>query len=424
MSFTHLHLHDNYSFLEGLGKPKEFIKKAKELGMTALAQTNSGNLYGSFDFYKNCKESGLKPIIGLEASISKKGMGNKDKDNEYYNIVLLAKNHNGYKNLIQLVTNSYLHGFYYRPRIDFDLLKKYSSDLIALSGCTLGEIPQHIITGKKEEFILERIEFYGEIFGKDDFYLEIQEHSDRGGQGMVNDYIVKLAKKHSLKIVATNDCHYVNEDDSEAQDMLFCIGDGRALEDPDRPTLVNGNYALRSEEEMKELFIYAPEAIETTQEIVDKIDLEIPYGKILIPECTLSEDDKIILERYKKYLESRNYTGIKNINEEEWHLRYLCFAGLNKRYDFGLKEEQLFEFIIKKEQDPIDKKLDEFTTEEFKNLSQGHFTDHKNEIITKFTKKQKEIINRLEYELLIVDLMEFNGYFVIVADYRNWAKDN
>lgn len=424
MAFTHLHLHDNFSFLEWLGKPKQFIKQAKELWMTALAQTNSWNLYGSFEFYKYCKEFEIKPIIWLEAYISKKWMWNKDKDNEFYNIVLLAKNLEWYKNLIELTTNAYLHGFYYKPRIDFDLLKKFWNNLIALSGCTLWEIPQHIVTGKKEEFIVERIKFYQELFWEDNFYLELQEHPDRWGQWNVNDYLVKLARKHWFKIVATNDCHYVTMDDAEAQDLLFCIWDWRALEDPDRPTLIEWNYSLRSEDEMKELFVYAPEAIETTQEIVDKINLEIPYGKPLIPQCELNEEEKIIFERFNEFLKNHEHKSMKDIENDEWYLRYMCFLWLNNRFEFWLSEEELFECVIKLTTPPVEKKLSEMSPEELKAISNAHFSEEKNKIFEKFTDNQKEIVLRVEYELTVVDLMWFNWYLVIVADFINWAKNN
>ncbi|MDD2487149.1 MAG: DNA polymerase III subunit alpha [Candidatus Gracilibacteria bacterium] len=419
-SFVHLHVHTNYSILNGLGKPKEFVKKAKELGFEGLAITDSGNLYGYFEFYKACKDNGINPILGIEASISKKGIGNKDKDNEYYEVILLAKNIDGFKNLIELTTISYLDGFYYKPRIDFELLEKYSKDIICLSGSFLGEIAQHIITGKNEDFIVDRIDYYKGVFGKDDFYLEIQEHPDRQSQGKVNDYIVNLAKKHGFKVVATNDVHYLTESDAEAQDLLFSIGDGRPFDDPDRPTLIEGNYSLRSTQEMEELFSYFPQAISTTSEINEKVNIIIPYGGTLIPVSELNQEQKEIFEKYKIFV--KDDKSIKDLGEEEWGLRYLCMRGLNHRYEYGFDEDTIFELIKKKDIEKPDKKLSDMSAIELHELSRQYFTDRKNDFVKALREDQQSIIDRLEYELVVVDLMGFNGYFIIVADFINWAK--
>lgn len=321
MSFVHLHTHTHYSFLSGLGKPAAFVKHAQALEMPGLAITDTGNLYGAFEFYKKAKEAGINPIIGVEVIISKKGKTNRDKDNELFEIVLLAKNVEGYKNLIDMVTESWLEGMYNgRPRIDFELLEKYKGHLIGLSGSIMGEIPQHITTGKSEEYIRARIAYYEGIFGKDDFYLELQEHPDRGNQPKINDYLVKLSRTYGHKVVATNHVYYINQSDAEARDLFYCIGDGRSLEDPDRPTLIEGNYALRSPAEMAELFAHVPEAIHNTLEINDKIRIDIPYGKTLIPTFELGEIEK---SRYKNYIENIP-SGVKNLEEEEWNLRRIC----------------------------------------------------------------------------------------------------
>jgi len=211
MSFVHLHLHTHYSFLDGLGKPKLFAAKAKELEMPGVAITDAGNMHGAFEMWKAAKEQGINPILGVEATISKKGRRSRDRDNETYKIILLAKNIEGYRNLVEMTTAAWLEGFYYVPRIDFEILEKYKDNLIALSGCTQGEIAQHIITGKSKEFIVERIKYYQSVFGEDDFYLEIQEHPDRTHQDRVNEYLVNLNREFGWKLVATNDCHYASE---------------------------------------------------------------------------------------------------------------------------------------------------------------------------------------------------------------------
>ena len=301
MSFVHLHTHTHYSFLTGLGKPAALVKRAQELSMPGLAITDAGNLYGAFEFYKKAKDAGINPIVGLEATISKKGRANRDKDNELYEIVLLAKNIDGYHKLIELVTESWMSGMYNgKPRIDFELLKRYRGDIIGLSGSIMGEIPQHITTGRDEAFIVERIAYYEDLFGKDDFYLELQEHPDRGNQPKINEYLVNLSKKYGYKLVATNNTYYVSESDAEAQDLFFCVGDGRSLEDPDRPSLIDGNYSLRSGEEMEELFSYAPQAVKNTLEINEKIHIDIPYGQTLIPTFELNPEGEARYEVYTK----------------------------------------------------------------------------------------------------------------------------
>ena len=289
--------------------------------MSALALTDAGNLYGAFEFYKYCKEAEIKAIVGLEATIARKGRGNKDKDNDLYQIVLLARNFEGYLDLIQMVTESYLTGFYFKPRIDFELLEKYGKNLIGLSGNHTGEISQHITTGKSEDFIRERIGYYEGIFGKDAFFLEIQEHPDRGAQGKINDFCTSLAKKYGYQVVATNDVFYPSAGDAETQDIFFCIGDGRPLEDPDRPTLIEGNYSLRPMDEMSELFAHCPEAITNTMKIAEMIDLKIPYGQTLIPTFEL---DPVDHTKYKEYM-AKLPEGLKKLDQEEWNLRRVCF---------------------------------------------------------------------------------------------------
>jgi DNA polymerase-3 subunit alpha len=219
-----------------------------------------------------------------------------------YEIVLLAKNYNGYKNLIELVTLSQIEGYFGgRPRIDFEILELYSADLIALSGSRYGEIPQHIITGKDDGFIRSRIEYYQGIFGKQNFFLEIQEHPDQAIQAKINETILHLSKEWGYEYVGTNNAYYIHIEDAEVQDMMASVSSGRALDDPDRPTLMNGDYSIRSSREMEELFLYAPKAYENTQKIAEMIDLQIDYGTYKIPRFPLSSLQK---EKYEKYVSS------------------------------------------------------------------------------------------------------------------------
>lgn len=420
MTFVHLHNHTHYSFLQGLGTPKKLVARAKELGMRAVAITDAGNLYGAFEFYKYAKEAGIQPIIGVECTIASKGKSNRDKDNSNYQIVLLAKNINGYRNLIQMVSESYLNGFYFKPRIDFDLLKQYGGDLLALSGNHFGEIAQHVTTGKSTEFVLERIQFYQELFGKENFYLEIIEHPDRGAQTKINDTLVKISREFHIPLVATNDAYYLTPEDNEAQDLLSCIGDGRSIEDPDRATLIEGNYSLRSPEEMAEIFAHVPEAVKNTVKIAESIDLHIEYGKTLIPAFELDADVQLEYEDYLKHLPE----GTQTLHAEEWNLRRICYRGLNHRYQFDISEEVITEFVHKQMVPAPEKKLSDMSLDELIERSLAYQTPAKKALIATWDTRKQERINRLEYELTVVDLMGFNGYFNIVSDFINWAKDH
>ncbi len=421
MSFVHLSVHTYYSFLTGLGKPSVFTKRAKELEMPGLAITDAGNLYGAFEFYKACKEQGINPIIGVDATISAKGRANRDADNVLYAITLLARSHTGYRNLIQLVTHSYLGGMYYgRPRIDWELLQQYSGDLIALSGDTYGEIGQHISAGRSETHILERIRYYQGIFGADNYYLELQEHPERANQTKVNGALVGIARRYGYPLVATNGVYYARSEDAEAQDLISCIGDGRALDDPDRPSRIEGDYSLRPADEMAELFARTPDALANTLAINEKIHIDIPYGKTLIPIFTLDTVDQ---DRYGTYIASLSEDdGLQRLGEEEWNLRTMCIEGLNYRFDFGFSEADVREFTHKKSIPPSEKQLSKMSVEELVARSQAFYTDAKKVRMEGFSPRYREIVDRLEYELTVVDLMGFNGYFNIVADFIRYAK--
>lgn len=389
--------------------------------MDALAITDSGNLYGAFEFYLACEKNDIKPIIWVEAYIAEKWIQYRGRNDHTYSIILLAKNYNGYKNLIQMVTESYLHGFYDKPRIDFEILKQYSCDVIALSWDIYGEIPQHITTGQEEEFLIKRISWYQNVFGKDDFYLEIQEHADRPNQLNINQQIVELAKKTGTKIVGTLDVHYSSTDLKEAQDLLLCLGSGKRIDDPDRRTFIDGNYSLRPDREMEELFSYAPEAYKATQEIADKIDIRIPYGDLLLPVYGLNEDENAAFDRYKKYIAGTK-DDLCELDHEEWLLRYLCYDGLNARYNFGLDEETVFEYVKKLNYDPWEVKLQELSPEQLQEISTHYSSSSKKVHYHDLPQEQKAIIDRLDYELVVIDLMGYNAYFTIVADFINWWK--
>ncbi|MDP1620377.1 MAG: DNA polymerase III subunit alpha, partial [bacterium] len=316
--FTHLHVHTHYSLLDGLAKVDKILDHAKELGMDSLAITDHGVLYGAIEFYIKAKERGIKPIIGCEFYVTSNDLHSKNptaEDKKRYHLILLAKNEKGYKNLMRLITIAHLEGFYYKPRIDRQTLRKYSEGLIGLSACTQGEVPDQIIAGnmeRAEELALE----YQDIFGKGDFYLEIQHHPKFPNQAIANKGLIELSKKLGIKLVATNDIHYIKKEDAEIQDILLCIQTNRKVDEKDRMNLMDFELYLKSPEEMAAHFAHVPEAIANTQEIVDKCDLEIKLGETQLPHFDVPE----------------GYTA-------QTYLEKMCEDGLQKRFDGDINSE-------------------------------------------------------------------------------------
>jgi DNA polymerase-3 subunit alpha len=293
MKFTHLHVHTHFSLLDGLAKIDDILDRAKELGMDSLAITDHGVLYGAIEFYIKAKARGIKPIIGCEMYITPTDLHSKNPDSadrKRNHLILLAKNEAGYKNLMRLITIAHLEGFYYKPRIDKTVLRSHSEGLIGLSACAEGEVPSAAISGnleKAERLALE----YQEIFGAGNFYLEIQHHPKFAPQQIANDALIGLSKKLNIPLVATNDIHYVNEDDASVQDILLCIQTNRKVGDQNRMNLMDFKLYLKSPEEMAEHFSATPEAISNTQEVVDKCNLEIKLGETQLPHFDVPEGE-------------------------------------------------------------------------------------------------------------------------------------
>ena len=281
--FTHLHVHTEYSLLDGASRIEELVLRAKELGMNSLAITDHGVMYGAVDFYKAAKKHGIKPIIGCEVYVAPRGHKEKDgrADKEYAHFVLLAENETGYYNLIKLVSLGFTEGFYYKPRIDYELLEKYSEGLIGLSACIGGDIPQLIINGMYDEAKALALRLKN-ILGPDNFFIEIQDHGIRE-ERLANPQLIKLARELGLGIVCTNDSHYTRREDAEAHDVLLCIQTGKTLEDPNRMRFQGDGFYLKSEEEMKELFPNVPEALENTAKIAERCNFEYIFGELKLP---------------------------------------------------------------------------------------------------------------------------------------------
>ena len=286
VDFVHLHNHTEFSLLDGLAKIKLLAKRAKELGMKAIAITDHGNMYGTIYFYNACIEEGIKPIIGCEVYMAKRTRHDKESgiDSDYNHLILLAKNRIGYKNLMRIVSIANLEGYYYKPRCDVDLLREFSEGLICLSGCVNGFVADPLLHGQ-EETAIKRAKELSEIFGPDHFYIEIQKHLNNKDQDIVNERLIKLAQKLGLPLVATNDNHYIYKQDAEAQEALLCIQTQTTLSDENRKlTMIDSpDYYVKDSEEMMGLFIQTPEAITNTGKIADMCDLEIQLGKWIMP---------------------------------------------------------------------------------------------------------------------------------------------
>ncbi len=284
MKFTHLHVHSHYSLLDGLPKIDALINRVKELSMDAVALTDHGALYGAVEFYKKATHAGIKPIIGIEAYIAPQGHKNKrpNIDDERRHLTLLAKNDVGYRNLIKLATLGHLEGFYYKPRIDHDLLAEFYEGIIALSGCLNGEIPKKLLAGKKKD-AEELTYMYKDMFGEDGFWLELQNHPNIKEQKKVNELLIELSKKTGVPVIATHDVHYLKKEDAEAQDILMAIQTGNRLMGEDRLTLKEDDFSLMSPEEMARDFSDTPEAIENTERIRELCNVKLELGKIQLP---------------------------------------------------------------------------------------------------------------------------------------------
>lgn len=376
MKFTHLHLHSHYSLLDGLAKIDDIIDKVKELGMDSVAITDHGTMYGAIEFYEKAKAKGIKPIIGCEVYEAVRGMKDKtpNLDGKRFHLILLARNEQGYKNLVKIVTEAHLKGFYYKPRVDLKLLEKHADGLLAMSACLQGRIPHLLLSNKKDE-AEEMALRYEKMFGKGNYYLEVQHHPGIPEQAKANQMMIELSKKTGIPLVATNDSHYVNREDAEAQDILMLINTGADINDKERLSMLGDDFSIRSIEEMAEAFKDIPEAISNTQKIVDACNLELKLGEFKLPSFDVPEG-----------------------KTPESYLRELCYLGIEKKYD--IHSEELKNIIDKALQG------EEIKIEEIKDA------------------KIKEVIERMEYELSVINRTGFSGYFLIVQDFVNWAKNN
>ena len=310
MNFAHLHVHTEYSLLDGSNKIKEYVARVKELGMNSAAITDHGVMFGVIDFYRAAKEAGIKPILGCEVYVAPGSRFDKEagaNEDRYYHLVLLAENNTGYANLVKIVSKGFVEGYYYKPRVDLELLEEYHEGIIALSACLAGEVQRNLARSMYEE-AKRAAERYEKIFGKDHFYLELQDHGIPE-QGMVNQQLLRLSQDTGIELVATNDVHYTFAEDEKPHDILLCIQTGKKLDDENRMRYEGGQYYVKSPEEMAALFPYALQALENTQKIADRCEVEIEFGVTKLPRYDVPE----------------GYTSWEYLNK-------LCFEGLERRY--------------------------------------------------------------------------------------------
>ena len=311
MAFTHLHVHTEYSLLDGSGKIPELIQRAKELGQTALAVTDHGVMYGVIDFYKAAKAAGIKPILGCEIYVtpgSRFDRDNKKGEARYYHLILLAENNEGYENLTKIVSRGFVDGFYYKPRVDFETLREFSKGIIASSACLAGEVARNLAVNRYED-AKEAALRYRDIFGADNFFLELQDHG-LGVQKAVNQQLIQLSQDTGIPLIATNDIHYTNPEDWEAHDLLLCLQTGKKASDEDRMRYEGGQYYLKSEDEMRSLFAAVPEALENTAKIAARCEVEIRFHELKLPAYDVPEG----------YADAASY--LRALSEEGFRVRY------------------------------------------------------------------------------------------------------
>ena len=375
MAFTHLHVHTEYSLLDGACRIDKLLARAKELGQTAMAITDHGVMYGAVKFYETAKKMGIKPIIGCEVYVAARTRFDKDGpvDREHNHLVLLAKDEKGYRNLIRLVSLAYKEGFYYKPRIDHELLTEYHEGLVCLSACLAGKV-QHLLNIGDYDGAKAEAKWFQDLFG-DDYYLELQDQGIEEEIG-VNNGLRQISKELGIKMVATNDVHYIYREDSSAHDVLLCIGTKSNLSDANRMRFATDQFYLKSEQEMRNIFAAVPEAIDNTQEIVDKCNFDFKFGEYHIPVFEIPD----VFENENQYFE------------------YLCWTGLEHRYG---------------------------TTEHHPSASRPLPDGKVKEKMSDYAPTvSQELKDRMEYEVTTIEKMGYVGYFLIVWDYVNYAKGN
>ncbi len=399
MAFTHLHVHTEYSLLDGSNKIKEYVKRVKELGMDSAAITDHGVMYGVIEFYKEAKAAGINPIIGCEVYVAPNSRFDKELtggEDRYYHLVLLAENNTGYANLMKIVSRGFTEGYYYKPRVDMEVLNEFHEGIIALSACLAGEVQRYISKGLIDE-AMKAARKYEACFGKGNYFLELQDHGIPE-QKTVNAALLKMSKELDIPLVVTNDVHYTYAEDEKSHDVLLCIQTAKKLADEDRMRYVGGQYYVKSEEEMKGLFPYAWEAVENTQRIADRCHVEIEFGVTKLPHFEVPE------------------------GYDSWtYLNKLCYDGLYERY--GVRKDG----SLGQEREGVSGGLNQEEAGEMAAKQEGEHQEKDENLVTGGIpegQSRESLIERLEYELNVIRNMGYVDYFLIVWDFINYAKMN
>lgn len=400
MSFVHLHNHTHYSLQDGFATPAEYIDLAEQLGQPAIAMTDNGGLYGAVEFFKAAKKRPVKPILGAELYLAPRTRFDMapDLDKKRYNLVALVQNAEGYQNLCSLLTYAQLEGFYYKPRIDMELLQKYSSGLIWLAGGPYGALAQQLANGD-EEGALAQLERLRGVLPADSLYLELLHRPERNSVMALNTKLIDFGRRHGLPLVGTSDARYAKLDDAQAHDIIVAIANGSRISDPGRISFLEENLSPRSTAEMQEAFAHVPEAVTNTVKIAESIDFSIKTGAIFLPDFPLPD----------------------GFGDYEEYIRTLCYRAVPARYGVPLTDSQI-NTLVHKAADDLPKKVTDMSLQEIQDFMATHIGADQQAILGSLTPEQRVVIDRLEYELFVIHHMGFDSYFLCVADYIDFAR--
>ena len=416
MSFVHLHVHTEYSLLDGSNKISEYVSRVRDLGMTAAAITDHGVMYGVIDFYKAAKAAGIKPIIGCEVYVapgSRKDREASHGEDRYYHLILLAENNTGYANLMKIVSRSFTEGFYYKPRVDMELLREFHEGLIACSACLAGEVAREIVRGNPQG-AREAAKRYLDIFGEGNYFLELQDHG-YPDQQTVNAELLRMSREMGIPLVATNDCHYTYAEDAEAHDILLCVQTGKKLADENRMRYPGGQFYVKSEEEMRTLFPYARQALDNTQRIADRCNVEIEFGVTRLPHFDVPEGYD-------------SWTYLNKLCRDGMERRWPGIFEAEKNSPAGSPENSSGNSPSGSPEDPSGNSLagsmENSSGKSPESSPEENRAEEKGGPRLFSGMTAADLLSRLDYELGTIRQMGYVDYFLIVWDYINFSREH
>ena len=442
MSFAHLHVHTEYSLLDGSNKINEYVARVKELGMTAAAITDHGVMYGVIDFYRAAREAGINPILGCEVYVAPGSRFDREKvegEDRYFHLVLLAENNQGYANLMKIVSRGFTEGYYYRPRVDREVLETYREGLIVLSACLAGEVQKLLSRGFYEE-AKEAALWHEKTFGQGNYFLELQDHGLPEQQN-VNQQLLRLSRDTGIALVATNDIHYTYETDVDSHDILLCLQTGKKLSDENRMRYEGGQYFVKSEAQMRELFPYALEALENTQKIADRCQVEIEFGVTKLPKFDVPKGYTSweYLQKLCQEGLARRYPASSGMNErassekkqisvpkEEMASSGMCESASSEEKQISVPKEEMASSGIcegaSSEEKQISVPKGEMAPSGMD--ESAHPKEKQVFILGKGEVPLADLERQLQYELDIIQQMGYVDYFLIVWDFIRFAREN